>query len=106
MADYIDRGKAVSAACEGADAWDGGSNASRDKYLAEAIWSVPPADVVEVRYGKWIDERNKRGYGMTTRCSACRERSGIGGIESNRHKPFCPNCGARMIGVVKLECLC
>lgn len=64
--------------------------------LKEVFSNQTETDVAPVRHGRWIDERSKQGYGMTTRCSACGERSGIGGIESNRHKPFCPNCGAKM----------
>lgn len=36
--------------------------------------------------GKWVF-KNDGAYG---------KRSGIGGIESNQKKPFCPNCGAEM----------
>ena len=60
--------------------------------------SIPPADVVEVRHGRWIDRPSKRGYGMSTYCSCCGRHSGIGGIESNRHRAYCPNCGAKMDG--------
>lgn len=60
--------------------------------------SVPAADVVEVVHGEWIDKPTG-AYGRTQSwCSACGKHSGIGGIESNRHKPYCPNCGAKMDG--------
>ena len=46
--------------------------------------------------GKWIF-KNDGAYGKRRAyCSACGKRSGIGGIESNQKKPFCPNCGAEM----------
>lgn len=48
--------------------------------------------------GRWIDKPTGRYGQMQSWCSACNQRSGIGGIESNRHKPFCPNCGAPMNG--------
>ena len=46
--------------------------------------------------GEWIDKPTGAYRRMQSWCSACGKHSGIGGIESNRHKPFCPNCGARM----------
>lgn len=48
--------------------------------------------------GEWIDKHTGAYGRMQSWCSACGKHSGIGGIESNRHKPFCPNCGARMRG--------
>ncbi len=48
--------------------------------------------------GKWIDKPTGAYGRMQSWCSACGKHSGIGGIESNRHKPFCPNCGAKMKG--------
>lgn len=56
------------------------------------------ADVVEVKHGYWIDKPTGRYLHMGSWCSVCQEKSGIGGIESNRHKPYCPNCGAKMDG--------
>lgn len=46
--------------------------------------------------GEWIDKPTGAYSRMQSWCSACGKHSGIGGIESNRHKPFCPNCGAHM----------
>lgn len=62
------------------------------------------ADVVEVRHGEWIDKPTGAYCRMQSWCSACGKHSGIGGIESNRHKPYCPNCGAKMDGERKDEC--
>ena len=56
------------------------------------------ADVVEVKHGEWIDKPTGAYGRMQSWCSACGKHSGIGGIESNRHKPYCPNCGAEMDG--------
>ena len=69
-----------------------------NRTFAAMIDSVPAADVVEVRHGRWIDRPSKRGYGLSTYCSCCGQHSGIGGIESNRHRAYCPNCGAKMDG--------
>ena len=46
--------------------------------------------------GEWIDKPTGRYGQWQTWCSVCGKHSGIGGIESNRHRPFCPNCGATM----------
>ena len=46
--------------------------------------------------GEWIDKPTGAYRRMQSWCSACGKHSGIGGIESNRHKPYCPNCGAKM----------
>ena len=48
--------------------------------------------------GEWVDKPTGAYSRMQSWCSACGKRSGIGGIESNRHKPYCPNCGAKMKG--------
>lgn len=48
--------------------------------------------------GEWIDKPTGAFSRMQSWCSACGKHSGIGGIESIRHKPFCPNCGAKMKG--------
>ena len=50
------------------------------------------------REGEWIDKPTGAYGRMQSWCSACGKHSGIGGIESNRHKPYCPNCGAKMKG--------
>lgn len=51
-----------------------------------------------VVHGRWIDKPTGAYGRRQSWCSACGRRSGIGGVESNRHKPYCPNCGARMDG--------
>ena len=48
--------------------------------------------------GEWVDKPTGAYGRMQSYCTACGKHSGIGGIESNRHKPFCPNCGAKMKG--------
>lgn len=48
--------------------------------------------------GRWIDKPTGAYRRWQSWCSACGQRSGVGGIESNRHKPFRPNCGADMRG--------
>ena len=57
---------------------------------------APAADVAPVVHGKWADKPTGRYRQMQSWCSACGRNSGIGGIKSNQHKPYCPNCGAKM----------
>lgn len=52
----------------------------------------------EQRHGRWIIKPHGSYRQLRAFCSACGKHSGIGGIESNQRKPFCPNCGARMYG--------
>jgi hypothetical protein len=68
------------------------------KYSAEALYN---AGYRKQSVGEWIDKPTGAYGRMQSWCSACGKHSGIGGIESNRHKPFCPNCGAKMKGGVE-----
>lgn len=70
----------------------------QNKVENECKYFKPTADVVEVKRGYWIDKPSGRYLHIASWCSVCGNKSGIGGIESNRHKPYCPNCGADMRG--------
>lgn len=54
----------------------------------------PAADVVEVKHGEWINERE-----FLYKCSLCGDRAFI----RFDRKPcrYCPNCGAKMDGEIK-----
>ena len=52
--------------------------------------------VVVQKHGRWEDKATGAYRRTQSWCTACGIHSGIGGIESNRHKPYCPNCGAKM----------
>lgn len=65
---------------------------------AEFINCQPIVDAVPVVHARWIDRPSGRYGQRQSWCSNCDKPSGIGGIESNRHKQYCPNCGARMDG--------
>ncbi len=74
----------------------GGIVNCENHYKAEALYNEGYRKQSE---GEWVDKPTGSYNRMQSWCSACGKHSGIGGIESNRHKPFCPNCGARMKGV-------
>ena len=62
------------------------------------ITAIPAADVEPKRKtGQWIDVYVSSPARMRTMCSECGMFSGIGGIPSNRYKPYCPNCGSPML---------
>lgn len=65
-------------------------------YLLENDVIVKTDDVMEVKRGHWIDKPTGRYGHVGSWCSVCQQKSGTGGRTSNRHKPFCPNCGAIM----------
>jgi hypothetical protein len=95
MTDYIPREAVIDCIDKAYDpGYDLGYCVDNDMFK-DMIKEIPAADVQPVVHGKWIDKK-KKTYGMQTFCSACGQHSGIGGIESNRHKPYCPNCGAKM----------
>lgn len=60
------------------------------------IKQAPTIDAAPVVHGRWEDKPTGRYGQQQSWCSVCRKPSGIGGIEKNRHRAFCPNCGARM----------
>ena len=69
-----------------------------DDKVVDIINSIPAADVEPKRkMGQWIDVYVSNPARMRTKCSECGMFSGIGGIPSNRHKPYCPNCGSPML---------
>lgn len=78
MAKYIDSEKAIDAC------FNGRNNNAHD--CAENIRSIPAADVVERKVGKWLKST------WSIRCSEC------GYDMPFAVRNFCPNCGAQMIG--------
>lgn len=88
-ADYIDRNKIpwhrenFKERCHN-DVW----TETRTITYKSDVDNIPPADVVEVRHGRW--ERLNWGF-VYDRCSVC-------GYEHRYAEQFayCPNCGAKM----------
>lgn len=56
--------------------------------IVDHIKSVPAADVVEVRHGRWI--------GKTYKCSLCGKW--VDPLQGDADMNYCPNCGAKMDG--------
>lgn len=56
---------------------------------------IPAADVAPVVHGRWILKEDGDWS-----CSNCKNDVSICdcGKEKTRHKPYCPNCGAKMDG--------
>ena len=68
--------------------------------LMNHIAKIPAADVVEVRNGRWIADKEDVEWGnylIRYRCSECKERPHF---DKDKYKfilsPYCPNCGAKM----------
>ena len=57
------------------------------------IKNIPAADVVEVRHGRWTNERWEGLSSFSAECSECTKRT-----LSYFHYNYCPNCGAKMDG--------
>lgn len=88
MAEYIERKAAHDAVVDAI--WHG----KRSMYsVANAINSVPSADVAPVRHGKWNvewdAERDQKRLFVRIVCSNC-------GLKTGQKSNYCPNCGARM----------
>ena len=78
---------------------DGVKNAERRIEAFDiALSALRPVsrEQVEALRGEWIDKPTGSYGRWQTWCSACGKHSGIGGIKSNRHSSFCPNCGTPM----------
>lgn len=79
-----------------------------DKFVTLVIPNIinraPTTDAEPIRYGYWVDKPSGRYGQQQSWCSCCGERSGIGGIKSNRHKSHCPNCGAKMKEIINELC--
>lgn len=59
----------------------------------DVLDTVPAADVVEVRHGRWINERWEGLSSFSAECSLCGKRT-----LAYFHYFYYPNCGAKMDG--------
>lgn len=106
MAEYIEREAAIayireqSEECQKAfEELGGESGIYADAYndLAEDFYRIPAADVAPVVHGRWIPHDRVFGDDFLV-CSKCQfvseDRS------TRRYYHYCPNCWAKMDGVV------
>ena len=96
MAEYIEREAVLEAMCKYCCEYDS-ENTECICNERLGVLKIPVADVVEVKHGRWINERMLIG-GFAEKwgcdCSICGET-----FEEPLWKPnYCPNCGARMDG--------
>ena len=88
MGGYIKRDTAIRAVM--AAKWVDGSDGAM---AMEIVASPPAADVVPVKHGQWGTGRfNPETGDYEEQCTRCRNFSKEYG------KPYCPNCGAKMVG--------
>lgn len=60
--------------------------------------SIPAADVVEVRHGRW------EKHGSKWQCTGCKVLMSIDGTPQENLLYYCPNCGAYMMGENNGKC--
>ena len=60
--------------------------------VRKALQMTPPADVQEVRHGRWISN-DLGGYKWAYYCSEC---DWVDGYPFNDRHKYCPHCGAKM----------
>lgn len=83
MSDYIKREDAINAF------YTATGDGDKAEWCVGVIQSIPAADVVERKVGKWIRCTEEIYVFM---CSVCEDKwDGIGGFH------YCPNCGADMM---------
>lgn len=63
--------------------------------LIKFIRSIPTADVVEAKYGRW------EVPDFTPYCSVCHRQCDYNGDGTHSKSLYCPNCGAKMDEVRK-----
>ena len=84
MPEYIEREALLEEARKRAKAFS-------SVLIYEAIKQAPTADVVEVKYGEWID---KKFFGVNIMvCSICECMCEVARFENFG---YCPKCGAKM----------
>ena len=79
-----------------------GDNETADRFrdCIDLLDSIPAADVVEVRHGRWervIPTKSAAKWSTKVSCSKCHS---VGYMRYN----YCPNCGAYMMGENNGKC--
>lgn len=60
------------------------------------LQSLPAADVVEVRHGRWIFDHMTGEWSYYSYCSECNYQEFFANEDAEKRHKYCPNCGARM----------
>lgn len=90
---YINRDDVAQMLIEGV--LENNSSPQYAEYIRMLVYSVPSADVVPVRHGRWID-RCEDTDGIYEFCSECGIDADI--THYGKSYAYCPNCGAKMDG--------
>lgn len=92
LMEYIER-EAAKRIVDDIDTWSSGWR----NYAKLQMDSIPAADVVPVRHGRWIKVDDGIYYHME--CSICHERPLRNRwVDDDELSSHCPNCGANMKG--------
>lgn len=101
MNDYIKREDMIKNVCQKCrDVYGTGCDMKDECAMYARLLSIPAADVVERKHGKWIYQFYEGEVGVT--CSECEgyAESFARWIYDEGYRidyNFCPNCGARMV---------
>ena len=98
MAEYIEREATSIAACNGCNEQFGEEPCEPSECcLLFSIKTLPAADVVPVRHGRWM--LIEYPYGQKTYlCSECKDDEWWKGKYAYGDELYCPHCGAKMDG--------
>ena len=90
MDEYIRRGAAIEETCSDCTERNicGGSCSDTDRLRA-----IPAADVVDVRRGRWVDERYVWQGLKSAQCNQCKRKT-----DYYIQPEYCPHGGAKMDG--------
>ena len=74
------------------------SNGEYSGYCTEDInlYSIPTADVAEVRHGRWIFDHMTGEWSYYSHCSECNHQEFFANEDTEKRHKYCLNCGARM----------
>lgn len=64
--------------------------------MHEQVDSLPAADVVEVRHGRWIFDHMTGEWFYYSHCSECNHQEFFVNEDAEKRHKYCLNCGARM----------
>ncbi len=107
MAEYIDRNELIKRLETSISSWGRDCNSNAPTMVRayqdvlHRVKSIPAADVVEVRHGKWDYDISDVGW-TDYSCSVCRNITTVEGQNEDLYS-FCPYCGAKMDGKVGAE---